>query len=81
MVDIHSAIAEIRRGKEKERKKKRDKNIMSTSAAQGGHNNRPRTEVIIPHTNAITTSQVCLFSTVILRSAVSGVLTDLSVDS
>jgi len=36
MVDIHSATAEIRRGK-KERKKW-DKNIMSASAMHGGHN-------------------------------------------
>ena len=34
MVDIQSATAEIRRGK----KKKQDKNIMSASATQGGHN-------------------------------------------
>jgi len=43
MVDIQSAMAEIRRGKEKiERKKKKkpqDKNIMFASAMQGGHNN------------------------------------------
>jgi len=39
MVDIHSATAEIRQGKKKEeRRKKQDKNIMSTSAMQGGHN-------------------------------------------
>jgi len=37
MVDIQSATAEIRRGK-KERKKQ-DKNIMTASATQGGHNN------------------------------------------
>jgi len=42
MVDIQSLTAEIRQGK-KERKKDRqkkpqDKNIMSTSAMQGGHN-------------------------------------------
>jgi len=37
MVDIQSAAAEIRR--EKKRKKKQDKNIMSTFATQGGHNN------------------------------------------
>jgi len=42
MVDIQSAIAEIRRGKKKERKKERkkkpqDENIMSASATQGGH--------------------------------------------
>jgi len=36
MVDIHSATVEIRRG-EKEERKKQDKNIMSASAAQGGH--------------------------------------------
>jgi len=35
MVDIQSATAEIRRGKEK--KKKQGKNIMSASATQGGH--------------------------------------------
>ena len=41
MVDIQSATAEIRRGKNQERrrkKKKQDKNIMSASATQGGHN-------------------------------------------
>jgi len=38
MVDIQSAT-EIRRGGEKERKKKQDKNIMSASATQGNHNN------------------------------------------
>ena len=37
MADIQSATAEIRRGK-KERKKKQDKNIVSASATQGGHN-------------------------------------------
>jgi len=40
MIDIHSATAEIRRGKKEERKKKKPqgKNMMSVSAAQGGHN-------------------------------------------
>jgi len=39
MVDIQSAMAEISRGKEEDRKKKKQyKNIMSTSAMQGGHN-------------------------------------------
>jgi len=40
MVDIQSAIAEIRRGKNKKerKKKKQDKNTMSASATQGGHN-------------------------------------------
>jgi len=44
MVDIHSATAEIRRGKKEKRKKDRQKkkkpqgkNIMSASASQGGH--------------------------------------------
>jgi len=39
MVDIQSAAAEIRRGKNK-KKKKQDENIglMSASATQGGHN-------------------------------------------
>jgi len=37
MVDIQSTTAEINRGK-KRRRKKQDKNIMSTSATQGGHN-------------------------------------------
>ena len=37
MVDIQSATAEIRRGKKKN--KLQDKNIMSVSATQGGHNN------------------------------------------
>ena len=35
-VDIQSPTAEIRRGK-KDRKKPQGKNIMSTSATQGGH--------------------------------------------
>jgi len=39
MVDFQSVTAEIRRGKKEERRKKQDKNIMSTSAMQGGHNN------------------------------------------
>jgi len=38
MVDILSATAEIRRGIKKDRKKPQGKNIMSTSATQGGHN-------------------------------------------
>jgi len=40
-VDIQSAAAEIRRGIKKkieDRKKPQDKNIMSASATQGGHN-------------------------------------------
>jgi len=43
MVDIQSATAEIRRWikkKKKELKKPQDKNIMSASATQGGHNKR-----------------------------------------
>jgi len=43
MVDIHSATAEIRRGKKrrrrkKERKKPQGKNIMACPSPQGGHN-------------------------------------------
>jgi len=39
MVDIQSATVEIRRGKKKkEDRKKQDKNIMSASATQSGHN-------------------------------------------
>jgi len=38
MVDIQSAMAEIRRGTEKEKKKPQGKNIMPASATQGGHN-------------------------------------------
>jgi len=42
MVDIQSATAEIRRGKEDRRRSKpQGKNIMSTSATQGDHNNGP----------------------------------------
>jgi len=40
MVDIQSTTAEIRRGKtkkERRRRKKQDKNIMSAFATQGGH--------------------------------------------
>jgi len=38
-VDIQSATAEIRQGKQEERKKEelQGKNIMSASATQGGH--------------------------------------------
>jgi len=42
MADIHSATAEIRRGKKKDRKKieeeTTEQNIMSASPTQGGHN-------------------------------------------
>jgi len=38
MVDIQSATAEIRRGKKKEDRNHRAKNIMFTSATQGSHN-------------------------------------------
>jgi len=38
MVDIQCATAEIRIGKKETKKKKQDKNIMSASATQGGHN-------------------------------------------
>jgi len=40
MVDIPSVTAEIKRGikKRKKKKKPQDKNIMSTSAMQGSHN-------------------------------------------
>jgi len=39
MVDIQSATVETRRGKKIDKKKKpQDKNIMSASATQGGHN-------------------------------------------
>ena len=45
MVDVQSTAADIRRGKEEERRKKKPqgKNIMSASATQGGHinNNSP----------------------------------------
>jgi len=39
MVRIQSATTEIRRGKKERKKKKQDKNILSASATQGGHNN------------------------------------------
>jgi len=39
MVDIQSATAEISRGKRK-KEEEQDENIMSTSATQGGHNNK-----------------------------------------
>jgi len=43
MVDIHSATAEIRRGKKRRRKKKPQcKNIMSASATHGGHKNNKK---------------------------------------
>jgi len=41
MIDIQSATAEIRRGKKK--KKPQGKNIMSTSATQGGHKKEEKT--------------------------------------
>jgi len=39
MADIHSATAEIRRGKKrrKQKKKPHGKNVMSASTTQGGH--------------------------------------------
>jgi len=44
MVDIQSAMAEIRRGKKKEERKKEEEttgqNIMACSIPQGGHNQR-----------------------------------------
>jgi len=58
MVDIHSATAEIRRGKKKKEeryKKPKGKNIMSTSATHGGHNydviinNGSSTRMLCPH--------------------------------
>jgi len=43
MVDIHSATAEIMRGKKRRRKKKPQcKNIMSASATHGGHKNNKK---------------------------------------
>jgi len=46
MVDIQSATAEIRRGKNKKegRRKKQDKNIMSACATRGGHNKKKTTD-------------------------------------
>jgi len=39
IIDIQSVTIEIRQGKkEEEERKKHDKNIMSASATQGGHN-------------------------------------------
>jgi len=38
MVDIQYPTAEIRQGKKKRKKKPQGKNIMSTSATQGGNN-------------------------------------------
>ena len=43
MVEIQYATAEIRRGKKKNKKKPRGKNIMYASATQGSHNNKKRT--------------------------------------
>ena len=47
MVDIQSAVAEIRRGIKKmieDRKKSQGKNIMSASATQGGHKEEGKKE-------------------------------------
>jgi len=60
MVDIQSATAEIRRGKEIERQKERNKphgkNIMACPIPQGGHNNdqlsnhdKPHIRQCLPH--------------------------------
>jgi len=65
MVDIQSPTAEIRRGK-KERKieETTGKNIMSTSATQGGHNNTCEWQLFIssmlflPHKMANNNSEV-----------------------
>jgi len=46
MVDIHSATAEIRRGKKKEIT---GQNIMSASATQGGHKkSAPKQNLTVP---------------------------------
>ena len=37
-VDIHSATAEIRRGKQRRKKKPQGRSIISASATQGGNN-------------------------------------------
>jgi len=39
IVDVHSATAEIRRGKKERKKQDKNISIMSASATQGGHNN------------------------------------------
>jgi len=60
VVDIQSATAEIRRGKtKKERSKKQDKNIMSASATQGGHNKY--TQIMYCSHSAAYTMGVILF--------------------
>jgi len=47
--------AEIRRGKKEERRKKpQGKNIMSTSAMQGGHNNAEELHIRIKRDNTAT---------------------------
>ena len=45
MVDIHSATAQIRRGKKKE--ETTGKNVMSASAMQGDHNKLCHTDAVI----------------------------------
>jgi len=59
MVYIQSATAEIRRGNKKRRRKKKPqgKNIMSTSAMQGGHNNRQKIQLIFAR-QILQTAQV-----------------------
>jgi len=47
MVDIRSATAEIRRGKNR-KKKPRDENIMTASTTQGGHNKNRLVQNIRP---------------------------------
>jgi len=49
MVDIHSATAEIRRGKKEERKKEETtgQSIMFASATQGGHKNLRKVDTVI----------------------------------
>jgi len=40
MVNIQSAMAEIRQGKKRRKKKPQDENIISASATQSGHKKR-----------------------------------------
>jgi len=61
MVDIQSAMAEIRRGKKERRKKKQDKNIMSASATQGGHNKWYSDIIVIVH-RAVKTAKPIVIS-------------------
>jgi len=69
IVDIQFATAEIRRGIRKRRKKKpQDKNIMSASATQGGHNKNMLARVKSCNVMQVKTNYMNLYSPIKINS-------------